>query len=184
MIQVELLRISSDSNYIEFIVACPIGYHFNRLEIRKYDADPADWVDCVSVLQGTSDREVIRLSTSIFSGASMFYCNFGIIKDNWTDGDPDPETLIAVCSDVNKFYFAAHDKIEALEMKEIPRGDYELLTRWYFAVYAHEQAMRLERYDDAERFYDILKDIITESGYAQRELETLNFTERWKDWTI
>ena len=184
MIQIELLRVSPDSKYIEFIVDCPAGYHFNRLEIKRYDyqTDPEDpqdkgWIDCISVLEGNITREVVRLATSIFGASTMFHCLFGIVADNYVEGvSPEPETITGVCSNINDFYFCAHDMIQALEMQKIPREEFELLCRWYFAFYAHVEAVRLERYDDAERYYDILKEIIIEAGYKKREFETRNFT--------
>jgi hypothetical protein len=36
-ITINLLRISPDSQYIEFSVSCPTGYVFNKLYIKKYD---------------------------------------------------------------------------------------------------------------------------------------------------
>lgn len=42
MIQINLLRISPDSKYLEFSVECPINYKFNKLFIKKYDAIPVD----------------------------------------------------------------------------------------------------------------------------------------------
>ena len=37
MIQINLLRISPDSKYLEFSVECPTNYRFNKLFIKKYD---------------------------------------------------------------------------------------------------------------------------------------------------
>jgi hypothetical protein len=36
-IQINLLRISPDSKYLEFSVECPTNYIFNKLFIKKYD---------------------------------------------------------------------------------------------------------------------------------------------------
>lgn len=37
MIEIALLRVSADSQYLEMSVNCPTGYLFNTLYITKYD---------------------------------------------------------------------------------------------------------------------------------------------------
>ena len=45
MITINLLRISSDSKYLEFSVECPTNYKFNKLYIKKYDMTPLNDTD-------------------------------------------------------------------------------------------------------------------------------------------
>lgn len=182
MIEIENLRVSPDGAYIEVIANCPAGYHFNRFEIKRYnrpeDAENA-WQDLVSVVEADCVRLVKRISVGIGvlgTVSTMFYVNLGIIIDNYVEGvSPEPETVIACCSDVTTFYFAIHDKLQSLSTQEIPLVEFDLLMRGYMNLWAHQETMRLERYDDAERYYTRLTDFVTETGYEKRELEARLF---------
>lgn len=98
MIEINLLRISPDSKYLEFSVECPINYLFNKLFIKKYDMKPIDsnddlWRDCSNILQRTSTKEVMRISTTALSGlpiepdqfgnsaSTIYYVQFGAAID-------------------------------------------------------------------------------------------------------
>jgi len=91
MIQINLLRVSPDSKYIEFSIECPTNYRFNVLKIRKYDyltttgypTNSDGWVDLSNFYVGTSTKEVIRISTDIFGGSTMFGVEFGVV---WIGG--------------------------------------------------------------------------------------------------
>ena len=180
MIEINLLRISPDSKYLEFSVECPINYLFNKLFIKKYDAIPINstddlWRDCSHLLQRTSTKEVMRISTTALSGLSlepdhngnmastMYYVQFGA---EWIEPNPSSPTLpiptvpdiIGTASDVNKVYALLKDMILNLDIHCIEQDDYQNLTREYMFLYAHLEAMKLERFDDAEMFYDIIKE--------------------------
>jgi len=179
MIQINLLRISPDSKYLEFSVECPTNYLFNKLFIKKYDAIPINstddlWRDVSHLLQRTSTKEIMRISTEALSGfqiepgvdgnlaSTLFYVQFGV---EWIEPTPGNPTLpvplipdvIGVTSDVNKVYILLKDYLLNLDARCITTNDYQTLIRNYMFLYAHLEAMRLERFDDAEMFYDIIK---------------------------
>ena len=190
MIQINLLRISPDSKYLEFSVECPINYKFNKLFIKKYDAIPVNstddlWRDVSHLLQRTSTKEIMRISTEALSGYSiepdsngnmastMYYVQFGV---EWIEPNPGAPTLpipttpdvIGVASDVNKVYAILKDYILNLNGNCCTSTeDYQFLTRNYMFLYAHLEAMRLERFDDAEMFYDILKKEFVNCAYTR-----------------
>ena len=170
MIQINLLRISSDSKYIEFSVECPENYRFNTLYIKKYDwqytpnypNNSLGWIDASSVYKKTSTKEVIRISTAIFGGSSMFYLEFGV-KWIGTEEEPTPcngiklsdNTTIGVCSDINNVYTYLFQGILSVENK--CSGLSDDLKKAYVILNGHIGAMKLERFDEAEHFYDVLK---------------------------
>jgi len=179
MIEINLLRISPDSKYLEFSVECPINYLFNKLFIKKYDMKPIDsnddlWRDCSNILQRTSTKEVMRISTTALSGLSLtpdqfgnsastiYYVQFGA---EWVEPNPESPTLpiptipdvIGVASDINKVYSILKDHILNLDADCIKQEDYQTLIRDYMFLYAHLESMKLERFDDAEMFYNIIK---------------------------
>ena len=227
MISINLLRISPDSKYLEFSIECPINYLFNKLYIKKYDyvpiptpvdinGNPTDdgWRDISHLLQRTSTKEVMRISTLALtpeltiepdssgnSASTMFYVQFGVAlnitganyKAQWlvgttyaandivlnagnyynslvsgNVGNPTTDTakwaiaesipdVMGVCSDVNKVYTLLKDHILNLDANCISQEDYQSLLRNYMFLYAHTEAMRLERFDEAEMYYDIIK---------------------------
>lgn len=191
MIQINLLRISPDSKYLEFSVKCPTNYLFNKLFIKKYDAIPIDsnddlWRDVSHLLQRTSTEEIMRISTEALSGfpiepdingnmaSTMYYVQFGV---EWIEPNPGNPTLpvptiedvIGVTSDVNKVYILLKDYILNLDLLCNNPDDYNTLLRNYMFLYAHTEAMRLERFDDAEMLYDILKKSFSKCGYKRSD---------------
>lgn len=170
MIQINLLRISPDSKYIELSVECPTNYRFNTLNIKKYDystttnypTNSNGWVALGSAYVGTTTKEVIRIATSIFVNSSMFYVEFGV---RWIGTTTEPlnadgsklsdKTTIGVCSDVNNMFGFLVTNILGQEYNCCPINDD--LKRAFTFLYAHQEAMRLENFTTAEKFYDILK---------------------------
>lgn len=190
MIAINLLRISPDSKYLEFSVECPTDYLFNKLFIKKYDAIPLNenddlWRDCSHLLQRTSTKEIMRISTEALSGfqiepdidgnlaSTVYYVQFGA---EWVEPTPGNPTLpvptvadvIGVASDVNKMYIILKDYLLNLDARCITAQDYQTLIRDYMFLYAHIEAMRLERFDDGEMFYDIIKKQFSSCPPAQR----------------
>lgn len=169
-IQINLLRISPDSKYLEFSVECPTNYIFNKLFIKKYDyltttlypENNDGWIDGSILYKQESTKEVMRINTEIFGGSTMFYVEFGV---DWTSEDPEPilpdgtklstNTTVGVCSDVNNIYNYLLQCILSLD------GGCEGLDsdtrRAFIILYGHTEAMRLERFEEAEHFYDVLK---------------------------
>ena len=170
MIQINLLRISPDSKYIEFSIECPTNYRFNKLFIKKYDylttigypENNSGWIDGSALYKQESTKEIIRITTSIFGGSTLFYVEFGV---KWIGSDPEPlqidgtklsdETTTGICSDVNNIYNYLLQCILNLEnnCKTLDND----IRRAFIILYGHTEAMRLERIEDAEYFYDILK---------------------------
>lgn len=170
MIQINLLRISPDSEYIEFSVECPTDYLFNKLLIKKYDyltttgypTNSSGWIDGSNLYTRTSTKEVMRIASSIFGGSTLFYVEFGI---EWVGAGDEPllsdgtklsdKTEVGVCSDINNIYTYLLQCILKLDNKcnylsnEIKQA--------YILLYGHTEAMRLERFEEAEYFYDVLK---------------------------
>ena len=175
-IQINLLRISPDSQYIEFSVECPANYRFNKLNIKKYDystttgypTNASGWVDGSALYKQTSTKEVMRISTSIFKGSTLFYVEFGV---NWTGVGDEPlingvklsdTSVVGVCSDINNVYTFLLEYMLELD-NNCKRLDTNV-KRAYIILHGHTEAMRLERFEEAEYFYDILKNNFSTCG--------------------
>lgn len=65
--------------------------------------------------------------------------------------------VIGSCSDVNNVYVLLRDHLLNLNASCPAPSDVNVLIRNYLNLYGHSTSMFLERFDDAEIFYDILK---------------------------
>lgn len=174
MIQINYLRISSDSEYLEFDVECPSGYTFTKLLIQKYSSTEAlDEIDAKSVFETdpSSLNQIIRIAVSELGGTGLFRVTFGVT------GSPTLSDVIAACSDVNDVYNFLLDSILNMQVNCMSADDYQLLTKNYLFLYAHQEAMRLERFtdtdfDEAGLFYDILVNNFTNCGNDVRSFGT------------
>ena len=127
----------------------------------------------------------MRISTTALSGltidtgaSTMYYVQFGV---EWIEPTPLTPTIptptisdvIGVASDVNKVYILLKDYILNLDANCVTQTDFQSLLRNYMFLYAHVEAMRLERFDEAEMFYDIIKKMFT-SCTADRSVNDRN----------
>lgn len=166
MIQISLFRVSSDSKYIDIIVECPEGYHFNSLFIKRYDGegDYEGWKDCTNLLIGESNKEVLRIAIAAFGESTLFYSRFGVIWDG-EEPQAEIEPRYAICSDINKVYANLLDSV--LKLGSCTSLDDSLYFK-YMTLYAHIEAMRLNRFEDAEKFYDIIKTLFAKCFASPR----------------
>ena len=169
-IQINLLRISPDSQYLEFSVECPANYRFKKLDIKKFDylttegypANSSGFVEADNLYKRTSTKEIMRIATSIFGGTGMFQVVFGV---SWEGVGEEPllsngtklsdKETIGICSDVNNIYNYLLQCLLSLDSRcaELDND----MRRAFIILYGHQEAMRLERIDEAEYFYNILK---------------------------
>lgn len=175
MIQINLLRISPDSKYLEFSVECPVNYRFNTLNITRYLGDHlyTTTLDISHLLMGSTTKEVTRIATSNFGiDVTMYQVEFGVTAI--VQGVPEIENAIGYCSNINEVYANLLDMILKLNIGCVSPLEYENLTRNYMFLYAHTEAMRLNRKFDAEKFYDIIWNLFTNCGPSTRMARTLN----------
>lgn len=158
MIQINLLRVSTDSQYIEFSVECPAGYNFNLLYIARYNVSTATYdttKDCSSLLLGNTQKEVMRIATSAFgTDVTMYKVTWGVAPIAPESPELSPET--GICSNVNFVYQNLLNSILGLTNCCITPETYDTLMRNHMILYAHQEAMRLERYTEAEYFFGII----------------------------
>jgi hypothetical protein len=158
MIQINLLRVSPDSKYLEFSAECTAGYTFNLLYVSRYNVTTKLYEatkDCSLLLQGTTQQEIMRIATSIFgTDVTMYKVTFGITPINPID--PIIAPTVGICSNVNFVYENLLNSILGLTNCCVDGTTYDTLTRNHMILYAHQEAMRLERYTEAEYFYGII----------------------------
>lgn len=175
MIQINLLRVSPDSKYLEFSVECPTDYVFNTLYITRYAGDHVydTTVDASGLLQGTTTKEVMRIALSALGEtATMYKVEFGVTSLTL----PEIENSIALCSNINDVYANLLDMILKLNTGCVNPSEYEGLVRNYMFLYAHIEAMRLNRLFEAEKFYDLIINLFVNCGPTTRTLVPINKT--------
>jgi hypothetical protein len=177
MIQVNLFRISANQEYLEFILDCPEDYRFNKLMLKQYDYTPTSdidsgWRDLSSIFDPETDssRVIARMKiidpSTDFTAPTIFYASIGVTWIGEGDEQPDDngeylselDTAVA-CSNVSWVYENNLSMVMSMDVLNIADGQYKAISRNYVTTQAHLEAMRLERFDEAEKLYDLLKKI-------------------------
>jgi len=181
MIQIHLLRVSPDSQWLEFMVECPTDYRFNTLYITRYnvltkqDDVPKDGSALYNTNADISPLHIqtIRIATSALgTETTMYKVEF---KANITPGTEETQlTTVGLCSNVNFVYANLLDLVLSFTNCCISQNDYDNLDRNHMILYAHQEAMRLERYTEAKFFYDILWNLFTNCGPSTRQSNVIN----------
>lgn len=169
MIQVNLFRISANQEYLEFILDCPEDYRFNKMLLKQYDYTPTSdidsgWRDFSTIFNPVTDSSRIIARIKIvdpehtdFTAPTLFYATLGV---TYIGIDPEAEELEDVtiaCSNVAWMYSKNLDLIMNTDVANITDPEYKSISRNYIYIQAHLEAMRLERFEEAERFYTLLK---------------------------
>lgn len=182
MITIYLLHVSSDSLYLDFRVECPTDYHFTSILITKYNPLKSEYyIEEFEVGQFCTNNPIqpIRVALSALTpgsenpivGATMYTVEF--TAESTIEENPQL-TAVGVCSNVNFVYENQLDLIMNMLDCCISAEDYDNLDRNHTILYAHQEAMRLERYADAEYFYDIIWKRFTHCGPATRQPNIIN----------
>ena len=82
--------------------------------------------------------------------------------------DPEIPETTGICSNVNFVYQNLLNPILGLTNCCVDATTYDTLMRNYMILYAHQEAMRLERYTEAEYFYGIIWNLFDNCGGSQR----------------
>jgi hypothetical protein len=155
MIQINILRISPDEEFLELHVECPLTSVFNLFEVVRYDPvtkteeDPND----MTVALKQSNVENLRIRVDLLGGPATFYkIKLGTIKSL----TGETQTITAYCSNISFVYFYMLDLVMQLGAACITDGDFKTLSRHHITLRAHQEAMRLGKIEDAKYFYDLL----------------------------
>lgn len=173
MIQVNLFRVSVNQEYLEFILDCPQDYRFNKLLIRQYDYVPVNsedsvWKDYSNIFNPSTDstRIIARINLKSpscpFTAATIFYATIGVTYVGTEEDYEEIEDVSVACSNTAWVYQYNLNRLMSIDPYTITDVEYKSITRNYIYTQAHMEAMRLERFDEAERFYTLLKKVYNE----------------------
>lgn len=185
MIEITLLRVSADSEYLEMSVNCPVTYLFNTLFITKYDVLTHEWEttthDASSLITGVNTK-VMRIAMTAFavpggslndSNVTMYKVVFGAAPIEGS-GLTESLTMTGICSNVNFVYANLLDLVLSFTNCCISDLDYDNLDRNHMILYAHTETMRLGREIEAKFFYDIIWNLFTNCGLSTRQNNVMN----------
>lgn len=167
MISINLCRISSDKQYLEFNVeATPNNYKFTHLYVWSY-TNSSPWVitentiDLADYLDGNSNKEIKNLpfDTLDLDPNALYYLTFEIEWDGTGEEDEEAElTANAVVVSLTDSYYTKvrwfntsnncldnKDKIIQLSLYE------NLLTN----------AIKIERWADANKYFTLIKEAVS-----------------------
>lgn len=174
---INLLRISRDSKYIEMFIQAPTDYEFKELLIQKLPSDGKfsnTWKDA-STLVANKDSVTVKIATDIFNSTGSYPMYKFKISLAWVGIGTEPgiegskisdQYDIAFISDINNVYSYILSLILDLDCRCLePSGE---LFRMFSFLYAHQEAMRLGRYDDAIDLYKIIFKNLRKCGYLDR----------------
>lgn len=168
---IDIFRISPDGKYLEIDMTTDAGYKFNRIMIYDYNdkENPFDVLqnidnnDLIEINIGDKIqyRLLVRIDLSLLNGRSLYY---GDIEVQLYEGDPiqiiDSTTTYEVAtSDISNVYFYLLPGLVQLGYPCDP-CDLEIpieIQRAFLIMWAHIEAMRLERWGEAEMFYTLIK---------------------------
>ena len=175
ILQINILRISPDNKYLEFSVECPEGYRFNTLFISKYLGEHLydEPIDCSNLYKRENTKEVMRFPTNLFgTTVTMYKVEFGV--EAIVAGKEEIENVVAVCSNINHVYASLLDLVLNLTTCCLSENTLVPLMQNYMFLYAHIEAMRLNKYYDAESFYDIIYNLFVNCGTSARTTSSIN----------
>ena len=174
---INLLRVSRDSKYIEMFIQAPTDYQFKELLIQKLPSDGKfsnTWKDA-SALVANKDSVTIKIATGIFDSTGSYPMYKFKISLIWAGEGDEPgidgskisdQYDIAFISDINNVYSYILSLILDLDCKCLEPSNE--LFRMFSFLYAHQEAMRLGRYDDAVDLYKIIFKNLRKCGYLDR----------------
>lgn len=163
MICINLIRVSPDSKYLDINVTTGNQYRLSSLIITRFNG--SQWehpIDASEYLQ-TSENQVLRLNLNIFGGTGLFKIE---MREKWINQEceepidrcqpcyPSDLTTTAYASDVSNVYRYLVTKLISMNC-DCYRLD-EDLERTFMFLYAHQEAMQLNRISEAVRFYSAL----------------------------
>lgn len=190
-IEITILTITQDSKNLDFVVKCPETYDFTTLQITKYNVLTHAWESTVHVATGllppNSHEVSMRIATSALvvpsgpdflnnSNVTMYKVEFGASPNaaGIAAGLTETISAVGICSNVSFVYFNLLDLVMRFTNCCISDQDYDNLDRNHMILYAHTEAMRLGRLEEATFFYDIIWHLFTSCGPTTRQNDVMN----------
>ena len=180
---IDIFRISPDGKYLEIDMTCHSNYTYESFDIYEYTYNSSSGgfkkdffteLNTDSVTGEITDRQLLRFAVdTALNGKSMYYAVItikykGIITDPITgmtrvptamEMNDSSESHTVATSDISNVYFYLLPGLVHLTHPCDP-CDFEIpieIQRAFLIMWAHIEAMRLERFQEAEMFYTMIK---------------------------
>lgn len=164
-IDVQLMRISNDSKYLEFILKCPTDFRINQFIVKSYpepfstesatSGTPANGDFSSTIYNTYTTNEVTgRIALDQLKGDKQMY-QISMTATN-LDATEQTDTKVVIVSDTNFVYYNLERELLELSAKCIEDLNIGVLTRDYMLLYAHETAMRAGEFITASEYYQLM----------------------------
>lgn len=182
---VDIFRISADGEYLELDVSCHPEYEFTSFILADYEHDKNNnkiW-DLSQDIDSDSNRQMFRIKLSDLNGPSMYYGHISAKlrkteENDYIDAIDSEENVMLACSDVTNVYYYLLKELQSVANPCDPCNSKlsTELQRVFVILYAHLEAMRLERWTEAEMFYTLIKNNFSncKSSYELRPSKSCN----------
>ena len=177
MICINLIRVSADSKYLDINVESSRMYNITWVRVTRFDGTnwlDKDAVDLSPQLQPKSNKQRLRIGLEGFGGTGMFKVE---MRESWVGEGEEPTdskvgckpselVTTAYASDVSFVY--KHLLTKLLNMNcDCYKVD-EDLERNFMFLYAHQEAMQMNRIAEATKFYTALYKNFNKCGPINR----------------
>ena len=177
-IQIDVFRVSPDSQYLDLMLQCPGGYLLNYIQIKVdyfvKDQLQEKFYDVTdAILDSSSDRSkvVARIPLSaIFTDKDILKGVYTMNIKALNSEDDDVIEDIALCSDVRGIYTYILDNI--LSLKDDCSKISEEAIRNYLILFGHERALSDGDICTALEYYKILSKNFSKCNNSSRSCFT------------
>ena len=155
---IDIFRISSDGKYLEIDMSCDDNYSFESIFIKEYKSDKI--YDLSEHIDDDSTRQMFRVNLNELNGPSMYYANVSIKLKNgayYDIIDSEQNVEIATSDISNVYFYILKELLCVSNYDQCGNKISSELQRIFVLLFAHLEAMRLERFKEAEMFYTIIK---------------------------
>ena len=195
-IEINVLRVSSNGKYIEFIINCPEDYYFTDFVIGVYGGDDQySLKSCLFEAQLGDEDSIYNEDDRLYYHNKQYYSGQFKIEDldvhvpemyeitisahhnPAADPEPQPEceqhpkviTTTAYISDVSKVYTCLMNDILSMGQNLCENSEVmDKLIRNYLILYAHQEAMHLRELTDARKYFTLLQNCFSTCGETQK----------------
>lgn len=184
-IEITEMRISPSGKFLEFIVECPLDYHFTKFTIQVNDEDDeysiaeSLFYDENGYITSTDNRFVGQVPVELFGVTEPAIYTIHLEADHVQSEDTAddtqfesdhachdvaPQTIYAdaYISDVSHAYDCLIDDIVAFDTSKCADSEVQdRVIRNYLILYAHQEALHLGYIDEATKWFRMIQQCFT-----------------------
>lgn len=178
-ITIEVLRISSNGQHLEFIISCPSDYQFTEFTVQidgrgdKYSIAKSLFYDETTgdYIVNPDNKFIGQVPVELFDVTGPEIYHIYIKAEHQLHADPEgvekcekaPDVIESESwiSDVSQVYYCLMDDILAFDTKCADKDIQDRVIRNYLILCAHEEALKLGLLDEAKKWFQMMENCFT-----------------------